>query len=136
MTNMGGIKMQCKSSSLQPLKLLLVLLLPVSSACNREVDVSGTYLNIDSKGGVFVPCNQPRAMWRLSDPTLAAAFRARRQSQSLLVHLVGVLRDSGSVYGPTHNSVHYLDVRKIVELRPRQATECPIAFDTLPTPLR
>jgi hypothetical protein len=119
-----------------PLVALLLLLLPVFSACQRQVDVSGTYLGFDS-GGALVPCNQPRAIWRLADSTLAARYRAQRTSQGLFVRLIGVLRDSGSVYGAAHQSrAHYFDVQQIIEARPRHANECPIASDTLPAMLR
>src|SRR5204862_2021824 len=109
---------------------ILVLAVSVLLACRPELDVRGTYVDIDSKA-YFIPCDQPRVMWRLTDSTLALAFREAQPPRPLLVHLRGVRVDSGSVYSGTQ----YLRVREVLEVRPRQAAECQNMSDSLPIPL-
>ncbi len=111
------------------LRFRLVVVVGLSAACHRAVDVSGLYANgpASPRGealGAFFPCDRPKTMWRVSDSLLAERSRgiAAPPNQLLFARLRGVRSDSGSIYGGSH----YFQVTQILELRARRPGECPV----------
>ena len=100
-------------------KLLLLTLL---AACHRPEEIRGLYLSQDS-AGVFFPCTDATMVMHVRDSALAASYQelAGSTHQPVFVRLRAVQRDSGSIYG----GKHFLDVREVIEIRPRASGECP-----------
>lgn len=107
------------------------LLLLLLAACHdRPEEMRGLYLSQDS-AGVFFSCTDATMVMHVQDSALAASYYelAGSTHQPVFVRLRAVPRDSGSIYGGRH----YLDVREVIEIRPRAAEECPgIAQTTSP----
>jgi hypothetical protein len=106
------------------------LLLLLLAACHRPEEIRGLYLSQDS-AGVFFPCTDASMVMHIQDSALATSYQelAGLTHQLVFVRLRAVPRDSGSIYGGRH----YLDVREVIEIRPRAAEECPgIALTTSP----
>ncbi len=99
-----------------------ILLVGLLAACHRPTEVRGLYLSQDS-AGVFFPCDDATMIMRVRDSALSARFEAMADSarQPVFVRLRAVQRDSGSIYGGRH----FLDVRDVIEMRPRAPGECP-----------
>jgi hypothetical protein len=115
-------------------RLGLLGLLIVTAACHRAGDVSGLYADAFTKpswegAGTFIPCDQPKALWRASDSALTAAYRrtATRPYELVFVRLRGVQADSGSVYG----GAHHILVHNVLELRTRRPGDCPAVPDSV-----
>lgn len=124
--------MTSQGERLRRLGLLAVLV--VAAACHRAGDVSGLYADAFSKpswegAGTFIPCDQPKALWRASDSALTAAYRrtATRPYELVFVRLRGVQADSGSIYG----GVHHILVHDVLELRTRRPGDCPAVPDSI-----
>lgn len=108
-------------------KLLLLTLL---AACHRPEEIRGLYLSQDS-AGVFFPCHDATTIMHVQDSALATRYQelAGSTHQPVFVRLRAVPQDSGSIYG----GKHFLDVREVIEIRPRATGECPgIAQTTSP----
>jgi hypothetical protein len=101
-----------------PLMLLLTLLV----SCNRPKEVHGIYLSQDGKGAFF-PCDDSTMVMHVEDSTLAARYRevADSTNQPLVVSLLAVQRDSGSIYGGRH----FLEIREVIDIRARAPGDCP-----------
>ena len=115
-------------------RLGLLALLVVAAGCHRASDVSGLYADAFSKpswegAGTFIPCDQPKALWRASDSALAVAYRhtATRPYELVFARLRGVQADSGTVYG----GAHHLLVQRVLELRARRPGDCPAVPDSV-----
>jgi hypothetical protein len=107
-----------------------LLLLLILAACHRPEEIRGLYLSQDS-AGVFFPCDDASMVMHVQDSALATSYHKLADSthQPVFVRLRAVPRDSGSIYG----GKHYLDVREVIEMRPRATGECPgIAQATSP----
>jgi hypothetical protein len=113
-----------------PMRLVsLIMIATVCAACQRAVEVRGLYVN-DHGPGNFLPCDQPKAIVRISDSTLVARYHltAARAYQPVFVSLRGLPVDSGSIY----YSQHYFAVERVLEVRPRHEGECDGAAPALP----
>jgi hypothetical protein len=102
----------------------LLALVAIASACQRQAEVHGLYLN-DGKSGYLFACGQQRNPLLVPDSALAATYRLKATSpgQPMFVRLRGVLADSGSVYG----GVRYLLAPKPLEIRAPKPGDCPSA---------
>ena len=100
-------------------------------ACQPPVEMRGLYVHYDNRGALL-PCDQPDSMLVVNDSALAASYamQATAPYQRLFVRLRGVRADSGSIYGGAH---HFL-VRRILEIRPSRATDCPRLATPVPLP--
>jgi hypothetical protein len=117
---------------MRALTLLGVMLL--AAACHPAGDVSGLYSDAfvrpaGATGGSFIPCDQPKSVWVVSDSSLAAAYRraAGHPYEAMFVRLRGLKGIAGSVYGGPHT----LDVHRVLEIRARRAGDCPAVPDSV-----
>jgi len=93
-------------------------------ACHRPTEVRGMYvsgISSDSSGTLF-PCNDPKIWISVQDSALTARYRTTAvDNQPVFVRLRGVSGHAGSIYG----GHRYLQLRQILEMRPRAAGDCP-----------
>jgi hypothetical protein len=99
-----------------------VVIVGLLFGCARPAEWRGLYVH-DDGAGAFVPCERPTTLLHVNDPGLAARYRreATTPYEVLFVRLRGVRADSGSIHG----GPHYLRVEQVLEMRARDAGECP-----------
>ena len=112
----------------------LLVVLGLAAACRHASDVSGLYgdavtTSATSTAGSFIPCDQPKSVWLVSDSALTATYRrtATRPYELVFVRLRGVQTDSGSVYG----GAHHVLVHDVLEIRARRPGDCPAVPDSV-----
>ncbi|HEY3219903.1 MAG TPA: hypothetical protein VGJ80_04160 [Gemmatimonadales bacterium] len=100
---------------------IALLACAVLAGCHRPSEVAGMYINGDSSGFLF-PCDDPKVGIIVQDSALSRRYRSTAAAnEPVFVRLVGVRGHEGSIYG----GQRFLQVRQILEVRPRAAGECP-----------
>jgi hypothetical protein len=99
-----------------------ILLLVLVVGCRRPTNLDGIYVRQEGQG-TFFPCDSVNVAFRVGDSALAAKYDliTAAPSQPIYARITAVKRRAGSPKG----GWRYLEVREILEVRPRASNDCP-----------